>query len=235
MPTNYEKYKTTPFNEVMELNDKRKFTLLRWDYSEDQHLMELEMDVDNSDFTSDESLKFLAKTIPSGKAKIKTVVNEDSYLVIQITNVPEDFKQISFRIALSESGNLLRMYSNINDINRVDKIETLTKDEYFYNRLNRNVVTYQADLKKYESEIQENEELIEKITEKNAELEINKEYMTESEKEEINQKILDNENLIANAEKEIDTLQKNILETQNKISATQDHIDSLGKDSDTNG
>lgn len=229
MPTDFQKYKTTLFNEEMELNPQRKFTLLRWDYSEDQHLMELEMDVDNSDFTSDETLKFSAKTKPSEKVNIKSIVNEDSYLVFQISNIPEDFEQVAFWISLSKSGKLLRLYSNINDIHKVDHIETLTKDEYLYNRLSRNVQTYQKNIKQYQDEIADKKILIEKATTKNAELETNKEYMTNTEIEEVNQKILDNESLISDTEKEIETLNNKISEEQNKIAMTQEHINSLGK------
>ncbi len=227
MPTDYEKYKTTPLNEVLELNSKRKFTLLRWDYSESQRLMELEMDVDNSDFSSKETLNFSAKTRPSEKVKVETIVNEDSYLVFQISDIPEDFKQVSFWISLSDSGKLLRLYSNINDINKVDHIESLTKEEYLYNRLNRNIVTYQENIEKYENDIKTKQALIDRATAKNSELETNKEFMTDTEIEEVNQKILDNESLISDTEKEIEVLRRNILEEQNKIAMTQEHINSL--------
>ena len=129
--------------------------------------------------------------------------------------------------AFKTAHKLLRLYSNINDINKVDHIESLTKEEYLYNRLNRNIVTYQENIEKYENDIKTKQALIDRATAKNSELETNKEFMTDTEIEEVNQKILDNESLISDTEKEIEVLRRNILEEQNKIAMTQEHINSL--------
>lgn len=224
MPTDFSTYKSTAFNTKESLDEKHQFTLLRWDYSEKQQLMELEMDIENTAFDGIFNYKYTAQSQPSGRMKTTVILQEESYLVLQIENVPKDFEQISFRIALPDGVNVLRFYSNKNSINKVDNIQALSKSEYLINRLKRNIALYRENITAYQKEIEKNKETISNINSQNQELAAGKKYMTEAEAKQADQRMSSNNTLIEQTQKQNEKLRLDVMEEENKISLAEERI-----------
>ncbi|MDE6019594.1 MAG: hypothetical protein K2H01_01165, partial [Ruminococcus sp.] len=120
--------KATPLNETNKLENTRDIQLLSWTYSADQKIMEVELQINNTSFDGRDTYDFAALFRPSNKdVEIVKVIEETNYVVVQLKNVPKKWKQISLRIFVSDNYNSpLRLYSNIEDIEKVSDIKVLS-------------------------------------------------------------------------------------------------------------
>lgn len=201
-PGSGEVVEATPIGTQVVYHD-RDITLNRWDYSPSQSLMEIELQMlDRS--TDGKDLVFEAVERTKGNIKTKTIYDEGGLVVIRLIEVPEKWNSISFRIRVSEdNGEALKIYTNNKAVNTVEKIKDLTQEEYYQQRLER-------EIKEYEQLIEDCEKDIENLLEKcdNANENINdlvagKKYQTEKQQQQTDVSIQALESQIDSYEKEI--------------------------------
>lgn len=211
--------KVTPLNEINKLENTREVQLLSWIYSVDQKTMEIELQINNTSFDGRDTYDFVALFRPSNQdVEIVKVIEETNYVVVQLKNVPKKWKQISLRIFVSDNpNNQLRLYSNIEDIEKVDHIEVLSRIDYHLRRIQRNIQTLDIELKKLSEDIQLLQEKIINIKKANIKLEDDKKYQTIEEIERTNAQILENEKIIQDTQKEI----KKFEEQQQALTASR--------------
>lgn len=128
--------------------DNRDFTLKSWTHSRSQGLMEVEIDVTNHNFDGIDSYLFSCRDSKYNPIPVEAVIEDKNLLVVHI-KTPENFKELSLRIKVNYGpgtklyGDMVKFYTNRDQITEVDKIELLTIDGYYAQRLERKISDYQ--------------------------------------------------------------------------------------------
>lgn len=141
----------SPMDTVYTL-DNRDFTLKNWAWSPTQNLMEIEIDVDNKNYDSLDKYLFSCRDKKYTPLPTKAIIEEKNLLIIHITDVPPDFNELSFRIKVDygedtkETGDMVRFYTNRNDVSIVDEIKPLTINQYYIARLGRGIEAYKKEI-----------------------------------------------------------------------------------------
>lgn len=119
--------------------DRHEVYLSQWAYSVKDRAMEVIIEIEAKDLVS-EGIEFEAVDRTAGKLPIKAVTEHTDYLVLRITDVPEKWKEISIRLwekgQKKEQGEkLLRLYTNIDKVNKVAKLPQKEAIDYDIDRL----------------------------------------------------------------------------------------------------
>lgn len=228
MPADKSVYKLTPLNVFEELDSTHKFSVARWQYSEKEKKMEVEIDVDNTAFDGLNSYSYRVRTDPSAQVTVTPVIEENSLLILQLENIPNDFQIVSLQISLPGNVNsIIKLYTNVEAVERTDELPVLNKTEYQINRLGRNIKTYEENISELKNEIAKKENKIANIEQQNKELIQSKEFKTDIENEQINGKVQSNLSLIETEREEIKKLTADILENENRIKLIQEQISKI--------
>ncbi len=219
----------TKINSTLEYKN-RFITLLRWEYSESQDLMEVELEIENLAYDGIDDYNFTALFKPStSDIVIDKVINEENYVVIQIKNIPKNFVDLSLRMAIEDSEENIRLYTNKEEISRVDSLESLTLNEYRINMLEREIAEFENQIIDFENKIDEEIQTILNI-QKSIEHDIeSKKYSTADEIETINNNIRTKEENIKSRHDTIANLERKIKETESKIANSMLNIEELKK------
>lgn len=228
MPTDTSDYRETELYAPNALDDEHVFTVVRWQYSETQDRMEVELDIENTAYDGMTDYRIVVRTDPSSRPTVTKVINDTSLMILQFDNIPGNFKIISLQISLPDNDeNILRLYTNPDAVERVDTLEILSRTEYQINRLQRNISVYQEQIEQSNNEIAEREARITNIETQNQELNESRPYRTEAEIQEIDNQIKNNEARIESERDAIEELNAQILENQNRIKLTREQISKL--------
>ncbi len=208
----------------------RAVTITRWDYCEEQSKMEVELSIENKSY--DGKNKYVFYTVDSNGNKLVTEVKveEPDWVVLQIKELAGKWSDISLRMEIADTDlDRLKLYTNVVDVNKVDKIEDLDRTGYLNKRFEGEIVNYKktieeknAEIQKIENEISEIKKEINRLTE--AEL-----YQTEKQKQESEALIGDANSTISSKEKKISTLQAEIDEINKRIEMKQKQQEDLMK------
>lgn len=208
----------------------RTFCLDRWDYCEKAGVMEVELTVENNAYDGVNTYCYEAADRTGEELRVKTVLEERDWIVLQIRGLSEDFREVSLRISLPEDQDMdpLRLYTNVNEVNRVGEITVKDRRTYLIDRLSREINTYEKTRKK-------NERKIQKLTKKNEEIQVETErltaelsWQTQSEQENTQAEITEMENQItANNEKMAELITANE-ELAERILLKQKQIEAEG-------
>lgn len=198
--------------------NERYITINRWDYSEEQGVMEVELSVENKSYDGKNTYDFSAVDLRGRKLTIKKMVDDVDWIVIQIKDIPDKWSDISLRMEIAgEDGERLKLYTNINDVNKVKSIKSLDRIGYLQKRFESEISNYKDEVNKKQNEIEElNKEMseihkeIERITEA-------KLYQTEKQKRDSDSLIADANSSISIKEKQINTLNGDIEEIKQRI------------------
>ncbi len=208
-------------------HEKRNITLLRWDYSKEQQLMEVELSVQNLAYDGINDYEFTCELRPSSDVSIKQIISEDSFIVLQIENIPSDFTEISLRFIVPGTNTWLRLYSNKEAINYVDTLTAKSLVEYEIDSLLRTIENHEKDISELDNLIKDKETEIENITASILSDEERKKYMTADEIEDINKTIDDRKELISSSQALIQNYQLQINEIRAKIDNINKQIEDL--------
>lgn len=210
-------FKYTELSKPETLENNRDIQLLNWTYSKSQHCMEVEILVDNKSFDGRDTYAFSAIFRPSNrKVEIQKIVEESNYIVLHITGVPKNFQQISLRMYVEDNpSEPIRLYSNIDQITKVENIEILTRLEYHLRRIERNIASFDEQIDSLNNEIKGLQDKILNIKKASVKLEEDKRYQTLAEINRTNEKIAENEKSIDETEKQILELEKQRKEIEN--------------------
>lgn len=152
------------------------------------------------------------------KLTIDTQVTDTDWIVLQIKDIPNKWSDISLRMEVAgEDKERLKLYTNINDVNKVKRIKSLNRIGYLQKRFESEICNYkkgvehkQGEIKILNQEITEVKKEIERLTEA-------KLYQTEKQKQESDTLIADAQSTIFAKEKNINTLNGEIEEINRRI------------------
>ena len=198
--------------------NNRHITITRWDYSEEQGVMEVELSVENKSYDGKNTYDFSAVDLRGRKLTIDTQVTDTDWIVLQIKDIPNKWSDISLRMEVAgEDKERLKLYTNINDVNKVKRIKSLNRIGYLQKRFESEICNYkkgvehkQGEIKILNQEITEVKKEIERLTEA-------KLYQTEKQKQESDTLIADAQSTIFAKEKNINTLHGEIEEINRRI------------------
>lgn len=228
MPLDKSNYRITALNSPNTLDEQHIFTIVRWQYSEEQKRMEVELDIENTAYDGMIDYNIQVRTDPSSRPTVTKIINDTSWLILQIDNISDDFQIISLQISLQNDINtILKLYTNPEAVERVDKLEVLSRTEYQINRLERNITLYQQEIEEFNNQIADRKNKIANIEAQNKELAESRPFRTESEIQQIDNQIKQNESLIENEDKAIEEINAEILENKNRIQLTQKQIEEI--------
>lgn len=213
----------TELHREIEWNN-REVSLLRWEYSEKQKLMEIEIEVTNKEFDSKNKYKFSAMESSGQRLKVDKILVEPDWIIVQVRNVPKRFRELSLHMGVEHDDNegYVRFYTNKNDVKRVDEIRKKTKKEYMIARLEETITGYREQIQEIEKEIQNEQNAIAEIEKEILRLEAKKPYQTEEELEHTQTLIDDANYSIENSNSTIEKKYKMIEEFEARIEKTEE-------------
>ena len=208
--------------------DDRTVIINRWDYSEKQNEMEVEITVNNKSYDGNNKYSFSAVELRGTMLKTEVELSDEDWIVVKIKELPNRWSDISLRMDVNgKNTSTLKLYTNLNDVTRVKKIDTLDYVGYKKKRFNIEIANYEKQIKDNQAQQKklsdENEEIAKEIERINNE----KTYQTDSQKQESDSKIAEAQNNITNNEKTINELDGDINEIRQRIEMTKKQIQDL--------
>lgn len=211
--------------------ENRTVTIGKWEYSEVQNLMEIELAIDNLAYDGIDEYDFSVAINPSTKnAEIVEIISKDNYIVIQIENVPENFTEISLRMSFDGASDTLKLYTNKEEVTYVDELLVKTYAEYQIDGIYRNIESYENQITSYQDLIEDEETTITNIQKSILTDEESKAYKTEEEIAEINSSISSKYSTIETKQKLIISYNYEIEQLEEKIENAQNQIKDLSTD-----
>lgn len=207
--------------------EDRSFTLLSWEYSESQKMMEIWIDVNNAskDLTSGYTASALERK--KGTQDTEFVINSEDFIVIRINNIDKHWAEISLRISILEeddSTDYLKLYTNKKEISRTENIPDKTVNEYYLEKIQGNIQILESEIKKIENTISENSGQIEAYQARITGLEGEKEYQTEAEIAETDALITQIKNDISSLRSANEGCNEEIVEYRERISKLEESM-----------
>lgn len=229
MPTTGDAKRVTKIGQEMEWND-RKVKILRWDYSKDQNLMEVELSIVNKKFDGINTYQYTALKPDGTSLAVSVVLEEPDWVILQIKDVPKKFSELALRMEISnnEDAGMIRMYTNKNDVRMVSRIKAKDRNGYLQARYEEEISGYKDSISDLDQQIREEKEEIENIKEEIARLDSNREYQTEEENTQTDSLILEAESNRTSLEDKIKSQESEIEEYQERISKIKEKIESIG-------
>lgn len=215
----------TKIGTVVDWND-REVKLIRWEYSKQQNEMEVELDVTNKRYDGINRYKFSAVDLNGNPLYVDKIIEEDDWVVLQIKDLPSRWSDISLRMDMpKESEDIdttLKLYSSLQDVKKVGKIEKRSRTEYQLLRCDSQIADYDKKIQKAEQKQGKlNQENL-RIDDKIAELKEKETYQTDEEKENTEQLISD-----AESQKQMNT--DEMAELKNKVTEYQQRVSNIAK------
>ncbi len=220
LPDMKELISATPYFEK-QLFDNYSIYLTKWEYAESQQKMEVIVEVETTDLLN-QPLECEAVERTVGALQTEIVLNDREFFVIQISDVPKNWKEISLHLKNAE-GDFLGLYTNVDEIQRVEQIEKKDTVGYQAERIQGQIDydTYRIEKKRDEITklTAENRELKSGIEEMRA-----KKYPTKEEADNVavliekaEEKCISNENALKKKNKEIEELEDRTEELQKQL------------------
>lgn len=160
------KYTHSAFRTPQNLSDYKTVTLIRWDYSPKDKVMELVFDLKNSSY-SEGTIEFTALFDKTKNLESQIVYNEQDMLVIQLYRIPKQTgKKVDITFEYTPEGEetcKTSFYSYTGIINEVDTLPVLSTDEYYLTRQDYDIAYYQGLIDSLEGSISKNETSISNI------------------------------------------------------------------------
>lgn len=207
-PTSSDLVEATPLYAKQEIETYEVY-LTRWDCATEQGVMELTIEMENSDIL-DTKFSYTAVERTQGDLKVETVIDDPSYVILRITGLKSNWREVSVRINQKKK-EVAKLYTNYEQVNQKDSLKRRTKVSYQKGRLMDQIAYNHSLVKSNENSkvaIQkENEKLEAKIKEVEE-----MEYLTEDQ-------IQKNKDIISRA--------------QAKINSNKEEIEKLDQDSET--
>lgn len=219
-PDNGNLVSATKISSEKTWNDRR-VTLLAWDYSENQRMMEIKLEILNTTLDGMNTYTYEALERNGGYLDVKPVLETDDYIVLRIYAIDKNWDEISLRLKMpeeiSDTQDALKLYTNSESVHRVASIEDLTAAEYQLARIDSHIKIYQADINELEATIEELTNT--KLSQERdiAELKEKELYQTE-------EQIAESEQLISSAQAIIQNTETEISEAENKIAEYEERI-----------
>ena len=210
--------------------DDRKVIINRWEYSINQNLMEVELNIENNSYDGNNKYKFSAVDLRGRKIKTEIKVADEDWIIVQIENVPDRWSDISLRMeTVKGNSGTLKLYTNINAVSKVSKIDNLDYKGY-------KIKSFNSEIEQMKKELNNKRKQQDKLRKQN--IEINKEierlnsdknYKTEEEVRAIDEKIGKAQTTITTNEQTINDIDGDIEEINKRIVLKEKQIEDLNK------
>ena len=197
---NGDGFEATPYNAVQVFSDQRTVSMSRWDYSPEQQLMEVEVEITNSSFDGVDTYDYTCM-IDTGEVRkypVKKIMESPEFSIVQIQNIPDNYRSVSLRVQPHgyESSSMAKIYGSTDTIKQVDSIPTRTIPQYQKLRINEQIQSYKAKIQGLEKEYDATQKKIKNIVAKNKQLDESKQFMTTDDIEKTNETINNNTSLM---------------------------------------
>ena len=225
IPDSGELVDPTPMYEPQAFSSRQVY-LTAWNYSERDHTMEVIVEVESTDLIETE-LKYEAVERTAGELHIDAVIDQSDHKVFRITELPENWEEISLRLIEGDGEEILRLYTNADTVEHVESLPEKDQAGYEADRLLGQIDydTYRISVRQEEIEDlqEENSEMEQRI----AELE-QAQYPTEEESaeaadtvERARSAIQNNVDRISELQTEIDDLEMRSVQIRDQINGMQ--------------
>lgn len=211
----------------------RTVKVMRWDYSKSQGLCEVELDISNQQYDGIDTYDYEA-ILPSGKElDIKNIIEKPDFVVLHIT-VPKNWQEISLRLRLPEKAHTsdsttLKLYGTIQSVQNVSNIKEMSFLDYQIRRLDDSIQFYNKEIGKNAKSIATLTEKYNHMSTTIADLNSQKQYMTEEEISDTDQTIASTQSDQKEIQNQIDALKADNEEYTQRIEKTQAQITDLKK------
>lgn len=205
--------------------NKRDFTLLKWDYSEEQLMMEICLEIKNVAFDGYDTYRYEAVDSNGNVAKIEKVVETPDFVVLDISDLQKKWTEVSLRVSMMEDadeGGIIRMYTNVNDVERTDHIEAKSKSEYQIERLDILIKDYEKQIEEDKNSIEEENTYQETITAEIERLSGEIEHQTDEQVKETNELITTAQSKLAESKERVKRAESDITENEEKIQKAEE-------------
>lgn len=208
--------------------DDRTITINRWQYSKEQQEMEVEIMVDNKSYDGKNKYTFSAVELRGNKLKTAVKVSDEDWIVVQIKDIPRRWSDVSLRMNVDgKNTTTLKLYTNLNDVSNVKKIESLDYVGYKNKRFSNEILIYEKEIKDNQKQQDNLRNENNEITKEIKKIQQEKVYQTDSQKQDSDSKIAEAQNDITNNEKTINELDGDINEIRQRIEMTKKQIQDL--------
>ncbi len=205
--------------------NNRDVKLIRWEYCESSGTMEIELDIKNNSFDGRNKYIVSATDINEGYIDISKVVEEPDWIIVKLSNIPKRWSEISLRLAMNEvDEEPCKVYTNIKKVTYVDKLGQEDINGYRINRFNLEIKTYQEDINKLNSQIEEKNKSTANINEEINRLNREKIYQTEAQKQETDATINTARSQINSNNEAIQEMNEEIAEINRRIEKVNEKI-----------
>lgn len=221
-PESGDLVKPSEYNVIRNWND-REVTLLSWEYSKYQKEMELLLTIKNQSFDGINEYDVTAVERNKGALDTSIFLQEKDLYVVRISNVPEGWSQVSFRLCM-DGADPLKLYTNKNAVTMTDDIQDLTYYGYMTERQEVLIAGYEDKISEWNTAIAEEQKTIDNCNADINEWTAAEEYQTDYEKAETEQLIAKAKSQISMSETNIKNYQDNIAEYEERIKNAQAQI-----------
>ena len=227
-----KEYRSTEVGVPYALSENISVNVLSWTWAEDQGLMEVELEIINvrEDLNRELTIESGYRESPDTRRRKpltnRMILDEGIYKVLWIQiDKGTVFSEVVLKL-IDPDGNSLSLYTNIDIITRVDRIEKLTAEQYIRRRYEAELEDCRRMIEECEAQIQEKRQLIENLETINEELS-SMHYSSPEEMQRTEDLINENRTKQENYRREIEDLQKRMTELQDRAAELQEKIDSF--------
>lgn len=199
MPPSGNASMLTPLN-TSQKSGSREVTMTRWVYSESQKMMECELVISNPSPDGVNTYPYRVVDRSFNELPVRTIVEEPDYVVLHIEDIPSRWSEVCLRMTIpspeiSHAGDedvpddLIRFYTNVKDVERVDTIREMSVDEYQLRRLDDEINIHESKINGLYTDISREEDNKSILRDEISRLKSEMEYQTEGEAAETAAKI----------------------------------------------
>lgn len=171
-----------------------------------------------------------------GYLEVKPVLETSDFVVLRITNLKRNWKEVSLRIKMPEKAQNktntqeeLRLYTTKKSVHKIKSIPDLTSEEYQIDRINMRIAMYQDEIDKLNLSIDDLEK--DKLAQERdiSVLKDKEKYQTDQQKKETAQILSSAETSVKNLENEIAEHKATIEEYNQRIKKSKEELSSYQK------
>lgn len=212
LPINTEMIAATPLNKIQSWQN-REVQILSWNYAKEQNEMEIIIELDNKSMDGIKNYSYQILDRKKGYFEINPIVESNDLIVLRVTGIKKGWSELSLRITIptenTDNTNILKLYTNKNEVAKVKSIQAKTENQYRLDRIDLKIVDYTLQIDTLSSE---NEKLKEQI----ANLEAGIREYKEKERYQTLEQINETERIIQAAQTDITNLQSDIEQNKNR-------------------
>lgn len=226
LPTTYTGVDAKPLGTVVSENN-RDITIDKWDYSKEQKMMEILIEIDDYSIDGLHDYNWTVFTV-DGKLNTEVVVSDDELVVLRAYKVPKRWKEAKVVMDISDADKVtgteftpVTIYTNDKIVTEVSEIKEQDLQGYkvaaYTNRIEvtkQNIATAEQELAEINSQIAEAESNIKALQEK-------MEFQTESERADSQERITGFNSQIGSLTNQKEEKEAEIADLKEKIELTE--------------